>query len=174
MDAGTKVYVCWYGRILEGEVADGGMMGMVPVRIPLDGHHPVALFFPQHVYGSPEEISAGEHHKKLVDTNLAGPRPVSLPDAAETLPEATTGTDPVRQFKEAHWDAEHNHLRTDCLDEFYQLWLEAHDMRPPEEVRSYMPVTRQLQTPKPEKPADRPKPRRAVQPVALSLFDQDD
>ena len=51
------VYVRWYGNILQGELLDGECMGMKQVRIPLDGHHPIALFTPDHVYDSPEQVT---------------------------------------------------------------------------------------------------------------------
>ena len=113
---GTKVYVSWYGRTLEGEVVDGdGFMGMTPVRIPLDGHHPVALFFPLHVYSSPELLTEISKDQSKVAENLT-----------EISDEQSKVADPVQQFKESHWDEAHNHLRVNCLDEFYQLWLQTH------------------------------------------------
>ena len=51
------VYVRWYGNILQGELLDGECMGMKQVRIPLDGHHAIALFMPGHVYDSPEQVT---------------------------------------------------------------------------------------------------------------------
>jgi len=130
MQPGTKVYVSWYGRTLEGEVAGSdGFMGMTPVRIPLDGHHPVALFMPQHVYDglcdSPEKL-----------TEIS----VDRSKVAESLTEifekqSKVDTDVLECFKESHWDEAHNHLRTDSLEEFYQLWRKTHDRRQPENGR---------------------------------------
>lgn len=116
---GTKVYVRWYGNVLEGEVADGeGFMGMTPVRIPLDGHHPVALFFPQHVYSSPEKLTEISEDRSKVDESLT-----------KVDNNRSKVADPVQQFKESHWDEAHNHIRVDSLDEFYQLWLQTHGGR---------------------------------------------
>lgn len=108
----TKVYVRWYGQTLEGEVADGGgFMGMTPVRIPLDGHHPVALFFPQHVYGSPEEVLGNSH---------------VIPQDEPKIPKndiiQACDRQGIEAFKKAYWDDGRGHLRVDKLDEFYQLW----------------------------------------------------
>lgn len=115
MAPGTKVYVRWYGNVLEGEVADGeGFMGMTPVRIPLDGHHPVALFFPQHVYDSPELLTGISEDQSKVDESLT-----------KVDNNRSKVVDPVQQFKESHWDEAHNHLRVDSLDEFYRLWRAA-------------------------------------------------
>lgn len=109
------VYVRWYGKTLQGEVADGGgVMGMTPVRIPLDGHHPVALFFPQHVYGSPEEVK--------------GDSPV-IPQDEQEIPKndiiQACDRQGIEAFKKAYWDDGRGHLRVDKLDEFYQFWREA-------------------------------------------------
>ena len=51
------VYVRWYGKVLEGELIEGESMGMKQVRIPLDGHHPIALFTPDHVYDTPDHVA---------------------------------------------------------------------------------------------------------------------
>lgn len=155
MQPGTKVYVRWYGRTLEGEVAGSdGFMGMTPVRIPLDGHHPVALFMPQHVYDSPELLTGISEDQSKVDE--------SLTEVDDNRSKVDSGvvrlidvwrqernhyfTDPVKLFKESHWDEAHNHLRTECLDEFYQLWRKTHDRRQPKAEAS---VTCQSHTPKP-------------------------
>lgn len=111
----TKVYVRWYGQTLEGEVADGGgFMGMTPVRIPLDGHHPVALFFPQHVYGSPEEVKG--------DSPVISYNEPEIPKNDIMQADDRQG---IEAFKKAYWDDGRGHLRVDKLDEFYKLWREA-------------------------------------------------
>lgn len=174
MQPGTKVYVRWYGRTLEGEVAGSdGFMGMTPVRIPLDGHRPVALFMPQHVYDglcdSPEKL-----------TEIS----VDRSKVAESLTEifekqSKVDTDVLECFKESHWDEAHNHLRKDSLEEFYQLWRKTHDRRQP---NAEAPVTCQSHTPNPvpaqpvpqngtpsnTKQLHKKKPAKAVE---LSLFD---
>lgn len=125
---GTKVYVSWYGRTLEGEVADGeGFMGMTPVRIPLDGHHPVALFFPQHVYDSPELLTGISKDQSKVDENLTE---ISEKQSKVSPNDILPADDRIQleTFKRDNWDHEHGHLRTDKLDEFYLMWREM--MRP--------------------------------------------
>lgn len=188
MQPGTKVYVRWYGRTLEGEVAGSdGFMGMTPVRIPLDGHHPVALFMPQHVYDSPELLTGISEDQSKVNE--------SLTEVDDNRSKVDSGvvrlidvwrqernhyfTDPVKLFKESHWDEAHNHLRTECLDEFYQLWRNTHDCRPvkadnkailsrtpPIPVR--MQPVPQNRTPSNTKQLHKKKPAKAVE---LSLFD---
>lgn len=165
---GTKVYVRWYGNVLEGEVADGeGFMGMTPVRIPLDGHHPVALFFPQHVYSSPELLTGISEDRSKVDESLT-----------KVDNNRSKVADPVQQFKESHWDEAHNHIRVDSLDEFYQLWLQTHGGS----FQAEASVTCQSHTPKPvpakpvpqngtpsnTKRLHKKKPAKAIE---LSLFD---
>lgn len=169
MAPGTKVYVRWYGNVLEGEVADSeGFMGMTPVRIPLDGHHPVALFFPQHVYDSPELLTGISIDQSKVAENLT-----------EISDKQSKVADPVQQFKESHWDEAHNHIRVDFLDEFYQLWLQTHGGRSSQaEVtvicQSYTPKPVPSQpvpqngTPSNTKRSHKKKPAKAVE---LSLFD---
>lgn len=135
------VYVRWYGSILQGELLDGEYLGMKQVRIPLDGHHPVALFTPGHVYESAEQIA--ENVPEL--TENVPECSESVPECSESVPKvemvhlsevAYWGTDvlpaddreTIDAFKRDNWDQEHNHLRIDKLDEFYWLWREA--MRP--------------------------------------------
>lgn len=140
MAPGTKVYVRWYGNVLEGEVADGdGFMGMTPVRIPLDDHHPVALFFPQHVYDSPEKLTETPESPSKAESDVVSLTP-------EQYIAKVYVTDLVQRFKKSHWDEAHNHLRTEYLEEFYQLWRKTHDRRQPNAEAS---VTCQSHTPKP-------------------------
>lgn len=130
----ATVYVRWYGNILQGELLDGEYLGMKQVKIPLDGHHPVALFMPWSVYESAEQIA--ENVPELTE---------NVPECSESVPKvemahlsevAYWGTDVlpaddremIEAFKREGWDQEHNHLRIDKLDEFYRLWREA--MRP--------------------------------------------
>ena len=121
----SHVYVRWYGNVVQGELLDGEYLGMKQVRIPLDGHHPVALFTPGHVYDSPEQITeessinfqkSAEISKKAPNTAKEepkiSPKDVLLADDRET----------IEAFKRDNWDHEHNHLRIDKLDEFYKLW----------------------------------------------------
>lgn len=152
-----KVYVNWYGRTLEGEVVDGsGFAGMTPVRIPLDDHHPVALFMPQHVFASADQVKG---NSPIISPNSpkveAGAREISRiepkasqkdwPTPEEYAAQVYVST-LVQQFKESHWDEAHNHLQTEYLEEFYQLWRKAHDCRQP---NAEAPVTCQSHTPKP-------------------------
>lgn len=124
----ATVYVKWYGKVLEGELLDGEYLGMKQVRIPLDGHHPVALFMPWSVYDSPEKVAA--------DSPLKSPNtPRSFPElpAKEQIPVMsdvlpTDDREMIEKFKRENWDQERNHLRIDKLNEFYQLWRMA--MRP--------------------------------------------
>lgn len=126
------VYVRWYGNIVQGELLDGEYLGMKQVRIPLDGHHPIALFTPGHVYDSPEQIAekssinpqksaeipekaqiiAKEEPKISQKPEIFSPKDLLPADDRET----------IEAFKRDNWDHEHNHLRIDKLDEFYKLW----------------------------------------------------
>lgn len=121
---GSTVYVHWYGKLLQGTVINGhDLMGMVAVRIPLQGGHPVALFTPGHVYESETAangIQAGEPHKKMAEDRTA----TSCKDSmqASTKDNPSEAWQAIQNFKQEHWDDEHNRLRIDSLEEFYQLW----------------------------------------------------
>ena len=116
----STVYVRWYGKVLEGELIDGEPMGMKQVRIPLDGHHPIALFTSGHVYESVEKMQ--EVAKEVYSYQKEFPKPEDI--IHPNLPCSYPADDYINLelFKRDNWDHEHNHLRTDKLDEFYQIW----------------------------------------------------
>jgi len=119
----AKVYVRWYGNVLEGELLEGECMGMKQVRIPLDGHHPVALFSSGHVYQTEAEACGLAQNK---------PAQESIPAEAKGYIADVYANDLVQRFKDSHWDAERNHLRIDALEEFYQIWRMTHCRNPAE------------------------------------------
>ena len=122
-----SVFVRWYGSVLEGSVEDnttkdGPLAGMVAVRIPLMGMYPVALFCPQHVYETEAQAAEGIRQQPVK-------RDVPVPPAMEHTADAVVkpvsdAWSQLQQFKRAHWDEQRNHLQTDALDEFYQMWRE--------------------------------------------------
>ena len=116
----STVYVRWYGKVLEGELIDGEPMGMKQVRIPLDGHHPIALFTSGHVYQT--EAEAFEGHKEFVPDEAKKKKFEVKVDQISGNSPIISLNDPIKTFKHDNWDHERNHLRTDKLDEFYQLW----------------------------------------------------
>lgn len=144
-----QVYVRWYDNILQGELLDGEYIGMKQVRIPLDGHHPIALFTPGHVYESVEKMQ--EVAKEVYSYPKEFPKPEDIihPD----LPCSYPADDYLNLeiFKRDNWDQEHNHLRIDKLDEFYWLWREA--MRPFGFAEAVHESCTPSQQPKSHKPA---------------------
>lgn len=127
----TQVYVRWYGNILQGELLDEEYLGMKQVRIPLDGHHPVALFMPWSVYESAELAANNSPGKFPIFPRSFPELPENFQKSAEISkldPLVSDGRETIDAFKRDNWDQEHNHLRIDKLDEFYWLWREA--MRP--------------------------------------------
>lgn len=118
----STVYVRWYGQVLQGEVVEnkeeGLLSGMVAVRIQIQGMHATALFMPEHVYDSPEQIAENSsiNSPKLAKTS----QNQGILAKSDVLP--ANDRDMIEFFKRENWDHEHNHLRTDKLDEFYQLW----------------------------------------------------
>ena len=121
----STVYVRWYGNVVQGELLDGETMGMKHVRIPLDGHHPVALFTPQHIYDSPEQVTekSSINVAKSVEISQNPPKiATEQPKIAKNDILPADDRQMIEAFKQANWDHERNHLRIDKLDEFYQLW----------------------------------------------------
>lgn len=131
----AQVYVRWYGNVVQGELIDGECMGMKQVRIPLDGHHPIALFTPGHVYDSPEKIAekSSINPRKSAEISEKAPiiaknGPVVSPKPEMFSPKDILSADDlemIEAFKRDNWDHERNHLRIDKIDEFYWLWREA-------------------------------------------------
>ena len=129
---GTTVYVHWYGKLLQGTVVnDNDLFGMVAVRIPVQGVQVVALFTPAHIYESETAangIHAGEPHKKLVEDRTTTPCKDSHPCDCPVRPgDCISNTDRMHidWFRSYYWDDARNHLQTDHLEEFYQLWRAA-------------------------------------------------
>lgn len=161
------VYVRWYGKVLEGSVVrEHDLMGMTAVRIVVQGTEATALFTPGHVYQSEDEARGGECQKQAV--SVPEPQLVTIP--------AVFRDDAIDRFKKAHWDAEHNHLRTDALGDFYQLWRNTHGSRtagePAGTVAKPAPKRivsdeRMQEIKERLKEAVKPQPRKVVQ---LSLF----
>lgn len=122
------VYVRWYGNILQGELLDGEYLGMKQVRIPLDEHHPVALFMPWSVYES-AELAANNSPWKSPNIPRSFPElPENFQKSAEISkldPLVSDDRETIETFKRDNWDQEHNHLRIDKLESFYWLWREA-------------------------------------------------
>lgn len=119
------VYVRWYGNVVQGELLDDECLGMKQVRIPLDGHHPVALFTPGHVYNSPEQITEESSINFQKSADISEKAPIIAKEepkisTKDVLPADDRET--IEAFKRDNWDHEHNHLRIDKLDEFYKLW----------------------------------------------------
>ncbi len=119
---GTTVYVHWYGKLLQGTVVnDNDLMGMVAVRIPLMGGHPVALFTPAHVYASAEESQQAASTLQQPATPAASV--ADSPVCCRTTATSTSAAwQTLQKFKQEHWDTSRNHLRIEALEEFYQLW----------------------------------------------------
>lgn len=121
----ATVYVNWYGQTLQGEVVENrrtdSLADMVAVRIPLMGCHPVALFTPQHVYMSPEQI-AGYSSKVYEEPSKVYKK---LSKVSSTVRNPSAAWQRIQAFKASHWDEARGHLKVDALDEFYKMWRDA-------------------------------------------------
>lgn len=126
------VYVRWYGNVVQGELIDGECMGMKQVRIPLDGHHPIALFTPGHVYDSPEQVTENSSINPRKSAEISKKAPIIAKNGPVVSPKpemfspkdilSADDRDMIEAFKRDNWDHERGHLRIDKLDEFYKLW----------------------------------------------------
>ena len=130
----STVYVRWYGQVLQGEVMEnkeeGLLAGMVAVRIQIQGMHATALFTPEHVYDSPEQIAenssinspklakVSQNPQEISQNQQILANNVSVYQTVDTCIRLQR----IENFKAENWNHERNHLRTDKLDEFYQLW----------------------------------------------------
>jgi hypothetical protein len=161
---GEAVFVRWYGKVLQGNVVkENDMFGMTAVRIPLQGQQPIALFTPGHIYDTAEAAGITQSVPNL--TESVPELTESVPKYAESVPKAAE-TSMCEAFKKAHWDNEHNHLRTDSLDEFYSLWKREH---------AHVGYT-ETPTPKPApvsgtKPCTKAVAKKQTETIQLSLFD---
>ena len=121
----AHVYVKWYGNVVQGELLDGEYLGMKQVRIPLDGHHPIALFTPGHVYDSPEQVAENSSINFQKSAEISEKAPKISPKPVIVSPKDVLTADDretIEAFKRDNWDYERGHLRIDKLDEFYKIW----------------------------------------------------
>lgn len=168
MVKGDVVYVRWYGQVVEGRVvSEHDLMGMVAVRIPVQGMEATALFTPGHVYDTAEEAENPKSVPKIAKSvpkieEIAPKDSEIAPKDSETVP-IVSETSMCDAFKKAHWDNEHNHLRTDSLDEFYWLWRMEHT---PFGYTDAEPVPKHEIAPEPKQ-----QKKKSVSTIQLSLFE---
>ena len=70
----------------------------------------------------------------------------------EAKPQMYSASERLIRFKQEHWDAEHNHLQTEYLDEFCELWREVCTLRMG--MKATKPVTNTVQMEYPTTPAE--------------------
>lgn len=131
MTQGQTVYVQWYGKIVEGTVVenttpDDPLLGcMVAVSIPIQGTMATALFMPAHVYDTPD----AQKHTVCENKQPVYKREEPVCENEQYASEDKQPACSIMRFKEEHWDHEHNHIKVEALDEYYQLWRENIAMR---------------------------------------------
>lgn len=118
MNVGDTVYVRWYGDVVEGKVVDDGNVltpdrRMIVVRIPIQGLYCQAVFVPEHVYKNAAEAMA-------VSPTVEMPIQRIIPSTEN--PSGDYIYKQIEDFKNSHWDHDHNHLQVEALDEFYEIW----------------------------------------------------
>ena len=142
MNIGDTVFVWWYGKPVQGVVVEKQevtpmLSQMVVVRIPIQGVHASALFMPHNVFATEDLLLAkhkvftpAEAKNKQFEVKVEAPAAVEHPDVGPScsevvsnliLQQAKTNLD---VFKKSHWDNEHNHIRIDAINEFYDLWVD--------------------------------------------------
>lgn len=145
---GSTVYVRWYGKTLQGEVVPDDhrialFASMVHVRVPIQGTLVIAVFTPAHVYATADNVPGGFAAGAADKPEPTAPALSPIGNAESTVsspakpaPSPSWSTPALdahrtryRQFKADHWDEEHNHLRVDALEEFYQLFREGVALR---------------------------------------------
>lgn len=129
LNPGTTVYFCWYDfqhkkeYTLTGEVVDNSdyqdtqWADFVYVRF-----QPSCVSAPIHHHFLPERLSTDQSNVPHDDCYLMLQ---SSDMSAKVEPQQKPINNPWLQmtdFKNQHWDAEHNHIHVDALDEFYRLW----------------------------------------------------
>ena len=113
MNVGDTVFVRWYGSVIEGKLLDGEYLGMKQVQILLDGRKVIALFTSNHIYQTAAEAMAVS---PTVETPIQRIIPSTETPSGDFLYKQ------IQEFKDSHWDHEHNHLQVEALDEFYDIW----------------------------------------------------
>lgn len=159
METGTTVYINWYDfekkaeQLCKGVVEDNSLWADTQWR-----DHICVSFRPPSLKNAichhflPEKVSTDINSVPHDDCYLvcgkhaiaeAAPKQaVSMSDASERL---------IR-FKQEHWDDERNHLQTEYLDEFCELWREVIALRMGMKITK--PVTNTMNMDHPTTPAE--------------------
>lgn len=142
LNPGTTVYFCWYDfqhkkeHTLTGEVVDNSdyqdtqWADFVYVRF-----QPSCVSAPIHHHFLPERLSTDQSNVPHDDCYLM--LQSSVP-SAEVEPQQNSKANPwllMTEFKNQHWDTEHNHIHVDALNEFYRLWRIAINWRIGKEIK---------------------------------------
>lgn len=132
IELGSVVYFAWYDfdkqleHICSGEVVDNsdyvGTQWADYVNVsfcPPGFKQPICHHF------LPEKLSA--HSEKVAHDDcylVCHKRPADNSSVCcrSTATSPSDAWQSLQQFKEEHWDQEHNHLRIDALEDFYRLW----------------------------------------------------
>lgn len=181
MNVGDTVFVWWYGKAVQGMVVENKevtpmLSSMMVVRIPIQGVHASALFMPKNVFATEELLLAkhkvftpAEAKNKQFEVKVEAPA-VNHPDVGPScsevvsnliLQQAKTNLD---VFKKSHWDNEHNHIRIDAINEFYDLWVDYMCAR-----TGAMKQTKNVKQMAIEAPST---PKEAVQPIKRVVSDK--
>jgi len=156
MNVGKTVYLNWYDfnkkteYVCKGEVVDNSLWAdskykdQVLVRFrPPSLPAAICHHFPV------EKLSVDSGHVPHDDCYLVCGNRRTIDEAK---PQMCSASERLIRFKQEHWDAEHNHLQTEYLDEFCELWREVCTLRMG--MKATKPVTNTVQMEYPTTPAE--------------------
>lgn len=122
---GSIFFVRWYGKVVQVEVT---VRPHADAELPAWNDFVAVLITVPGSDGNP--LAPGScnlalfHYRHLYDTPNEAMERVAMPDAspADSKLDFDTLLARYRQFKDDHWDCNHNHLQVSALEEFYGLW----------------------------------------------------
>ena len=125
VNIGDTVFVWWYGKPVQGMVVENKevtpmLSSMVVVRIPIQGVHASALFMPHNVFTTKKQLMF--KHKVFTPAEAKN-KQFELKIDTPVVEKPTDAYQRLQEFKQTHWDQEHNHIQISALNEFYDLWV---------------------------------------------------
>lgn len=170
---GQQVYVRWYGKTIPGTVKGQAfpagtpcMQRMLSVEIPVQGVAVLTAFMPEHIYDTAEKAGGKVFEPQQVKNDTYEVK-TDAPKEKLTFEQAFRlglARKKYKDFLQAHWDHERNHLKTAYLQEAMQLF---NDMKR-EELKSTTPkATVPCASPQGK---DLKQPKKKQQIEQLSLF----
>ena len=143
MEAGTQVFVNWYGHVVSGEVIEHDQHFNNPIfndwvgilmEIPASdgkpivaGCHNICAYHKKHVYLTYEAAAEAwrEYQQSQQKEPVRATQPAEPVQQTETQPDGEEWLAEYRAFLKAHWNHERNPLQIAYLDEAMKLFRAA-------------------------------------------------